>query len=234
MLVLDAHPILNHRSRNEWNLEPRSLTGGVSLSGDEQVIAGPMGRWRAEIRIGNLSPAQRREIAPFLGRLRGRVNGLRIRPNCCPPDSLFARLGIAVPSAAERASGLPHDDDAFFADDVGYDGAEIAPMALAAPVAAFAREILLDEGDYARGLAVSDWLGLGGRLFRIAGVFPEEAVYRVEIEPGVRLALAAGGSVDLNPAAVMRLAADAGGFVGVDYDSPAPLTLSLVEHPALG
>lgn len=233
MQVFDAHPILNRRSRNEWNLEPRSLSGGVSLSGDEQVIAGAAARWRAEIRIGNLSPAQRREIAPFLGRLRGRVNGLRIRPACCPPNALFSRLGLAVPSAAARASGLPHADATFFADGTGY-AITVPPMRLAVYAPAFSRYLLLDTRGYQRGLAVGDWLGLRGRLFRVSGVYPDDPVYRVEIEPGLRITLGAGEPVDLNPSCIMRLAADAGGFVGVDYDSPPPLSLSLIEHPSLG
>ena len=233
MKVFDAHPILGRRSRNEWNLEHRALSGGMSLSGDEQVISGPVARWRAEIRIGNLTPAERREIAPFLGRLRGRVNGLRIRPACCAPDALFARLGLPVPSKAYRTLGIPHSDGARFSDGAGYALA-LPPMRLASPVAALSTVLPLDTLGYARGLEVGDWLGLGGRLHRVQGVYHSGAVYRVEVEPPLRLSQAAGAEVDLQPAAVMRLSADVGGFVGVDYDSPPPLTLSLIEHPENG
>lgn len=233
MLVLDAHPLLNRRSRNEWNLEPRSLSGGVSLSGDEQVIGGPMARWRAEIRIGNLSMPERREIAAFLSRLRGRVNGLRIRPACCAPNALFSRLGLAVPSAALRGAGLSYSDDTSHDDGVGY-ALEIPPMALAVYAPAFSQYLLLDTRGYLSGLEVGDVIGLRGRLHRISGVHPDEPYYRVEIEPGLRITLGAGEPVDLNPSCIMRLAADAGGFVGVDYDSPPPLSLSLIEHPSLG
>lgn len=232
MLVINAHPLLDRRAANSWHLESRSITGGTNLLGDEQVIAAPVARWRAEIRLGLLSVSQRAELAAYLSRLRGRVNALRLRPACCAPAALFSRLGAVPPSPVLRAAGLPHADGARFSDGAGY-ALRLPPMALAAAAPALAGELMLDARGYARGLIVGDWLGLGGRLHRVVQVWPGEAVYRVAIEPRLRLSLAAGAEVDLEPSAVMQLTTDQGGFVGVDYAGQPAVSLSFVEKPGI-
>lgn len=230
MPIIDAHPLLNRRSANSWNPDWQSISGGVNLNKVEQVITGPVAAWRTDIRLAPMLPADRQALATFLSRLRGRSNYLRIKPRCCPPDALFDRIGMAIPSASDRAGGIPHGDDTFFSDGSGY-AYEIPDMTLAFAAGAFDSDLFLTESALERGLAETDWIGLPSGLYRVVAIFPDEDVYRISVEPPLRVSHPAGAAVSLDPSCVMRLAADSGGFVGIDHASPPAVTLSLIEIP---
>jgi hypothetical protein len=125
-----------------------SQSGGVSVTGVEQIVQSSAGRWQATVQfevatgagaVDGIDPRDADTILAWraiLAKLQGRSNILIIGPY----DELNAPAGIAGTS---YGGDIPHGDDAEFSDGAEYEQAE-TPAEIAAAYAAGTTTITVD------------------------------------------------------------------------------------------
>jgi hypothetical protein len=227
--IIDAPAFLyTARQADNWRIDARSVSGGVSLDGGEQIAASIAAIWRADISLRVFdemqSPARatRRQVNAFLAQLRGRQTGLRLRHSIA---SYRARMGL--PRGPE-----PHSDGRLFGDGTGYAVPRpTGRLTVTAP--ALSSSASFDVGVYPMPL-VGDCIRIGKQMVEITErEVVSGTVWRVGFEPMLRETVSPGSPVDLDGWCVMRLTADDSGSYDRTIGSLASTSLSLVEIPGL-
>lgn len=234
-MTLYNWPASLKRRSELWKLDAMSRSGGVSLSGLEQIVATPAGRWRAQLTVPIRRPEQIRDARWLVTALDGRANAVQIGP--CD----IRQLPWPVDAAGNRidpARVVP--DSRFTADQFGAGlGNMIAAQIVGAPVAG-ATSIRIRRFDIFddRGVRfrmpfplAGHYLGIFGRLYMVIGgaaLDDDEAIY--QIRPRLRISLPVDRAVVTAAARVpMRLADDSSGDLSLDLARFGTLTLDLVE-----
>lgn len=225
--IIDAPEALCRRLSQSWSIEARTVSGGPALSGREQVIFGPSPRWRASLTLLVNGNDAQKSFRAFIASLRGRARAVRLYPECCPPISLYERLGAEAPP---DDLGLPHSDDAYFSDDSGYAW-PYPVLTLADDAAAFDDVVTVDLEGHDPGIVDGDFIGIAGRLYIVTRIDASSSTeMTLAIEPPLRAAAVAGIAIPTRPSIVMRLAADREGEFSRESRLARP-ALELIELP---
>lgn len=202
------------------DLERRTISGGESLSGDEDLIATD-GGGRVFVEIGDPyldDPEAALAWRALDAYLDGGARAI-IVPFCD---------GRHQPYAADIT--VPHSDDTTFSDETEYLQSG-ATGRIAQDAALRATTLHLDNLDLPRDLLGGEWLSIDHptmrwRAYRIAEILEydaENGTATVSIRPPLRDAVAAGENVDFaNPRCTMR----------VDGGLPSPTSLGYASGSA--
>jgi hypothetical protein len=200
----------------QFNLEPRSRSGGESLDGQEQVVVSPSIRWRAEGTIRVQNTDQVLTYRAFLARARGRANTVLV-PVCGRRSP-----GTVVGSIFDSGYGF---DSGF-----GFSSTE-TPLAIVVSLALQTASTL--------------FVTFGGSILKPGMMFSTPSYdlhiitnvldqdvddWEIAIEPPLRTGLSGDTPLEFdNPVCEMRLASDDSGALNLELNRFAKPTLSFVE-----
>lgn len=218
-------------SAESWRLENMARSGGVSITGQEQIVATAAGRWRASLTIP-VRPHQVMTVRSILTQLDGRAGQLVIGPSetgRAPYATDFYGRRIDIRHVRPR----PHLDGTPYADTASAEDAIVATLEDPAALgAAFVKLRLTQAGTLLPGHRFS----IAGRLHEITYAAPPVVINAttrtvvVDIRPAIRVAAVATTRVlFVRPVATMRLASDEVALEMQLARLAAPLTLDLVE-----
>lgn len=202
-----------------------SRSGGLSITGYEQVTVSNAGRWRATVTV----PLHREPMVlayrAMIAQLQGRVGTILVPHFQAykPRDVNGRRLSSC--RAASYDQGLYNWDLSGW----GQDDFTHATVTSAAGAGATQISLTLTNG---RGPQPGHYFGIGERLYLANAVWQEtpESPTQVRFWPRLREAAPAGSRVILDrPVCRMRLADDASGEVTFDLARFGDATLSFVE-----
>lgn len=199
-----------------FQLQNQSRSGGLSLTGAEQIVASPAARWLAAVSLAIHTDDQVLDFRALLAGLNGRVNT------------------VLVPAFDSRRAPWSRDSA----------GRAITPARAAGRLGLDASIRYRAVGPVARGsTSISVWveggsrprpgqyLSVGDHLHVIASVTPSPAGFlTLGLAPGLRVAVASGDMLELVlPVCLMRLANDEEGAMDLDLRRFADVTLNFVE-----
>lgn len=194
----------------EIDIERRTISGGTSISGEEDVIeTDGGGRVFAEFASG---PLLERETVLAWRAIKTRFDGGTesiIVPFCDPLHQPFGEAGSDPFDSATYGHQVPHSDDAPFADDSLYVGGE--PTASARAAAALRATTIELNTSFNRDLVGGEWFSIehpvkGWRAYRIATIVSQSPGAVVTFRPPLREAVEAGEIIDFaNPRCLMRI-----------------------------
>lgn len=178
--------------------DARSRSGGVSLSGVEQVVTSSGGIWRARYTgVPVVRRNQRLAWRAINAQLGGRAGVLLVPVFCGDPPTLEGVSGY---------SGVTHSDGTFFGDEAGYSQSALSATINPAALRATSVTINIIEGEVEAGQHFS----VSGRLYRVASVESQSGgVASITIWPPLREAVAVEVDAEFaRPVCRMRLASD--------------------------
>lgn len=229
-MVLAYPPCLLRFTSLAWQIREVSSSGGASLTGSEQVVSSPAGRWYANLTLNvgampwNGSDVLL-EFRALMARLRGRAGVIDL-PYF---DGRGPSQLLGLPET------VPHDDGSTFSDGSSYEQGGMA-VTLAAAAAMNAVTLVLTYPPNVRprrGQAISLPAIEGGSwLHQISDLIAVDGLnWTVLVSPWLSRDYPAGTSVEVDrPTSRMRLLTDASGLLTVQagqvWSSP---TLEFVE-----
>jgi hypothetical protein len=212
------------------DIQPRSVSGGVSLSGIERFKASDAGIWSLSFTI-QIHSAEQVELVRGLAALSDGRNGVF---SVCTADC--GRGPGAGPNYQLPQNSLPHGltaggGRAYFSDGSGYRSRFYnVRLAASAPTRATTISIVIDT--------VPLVLPRPGHRFTIAGRLHEVrsvseavgAVANISIRPPLRQAVAAGADINFDePTGLFRLSRDDGLSLSLDLLRFGVLNLEMGE-----
>lgn len=215
----------------QFDPEPRTRSGGVALSGAEQVVASSAGRWKATLgAIAIRNSDQIRVWRALQGSLEGRVGVIAV-PLC---DCARAPWPVVDGKPVRMRPPLPHSDDALFSDGTGYwQGVIASAVTVDAKRGATTLFLRIDAGNALQG---AEHFSIDDRLYRIKAIDSEGTIglgalsYTVRIWPPLRAAAPAGTALNFDqPVCRMRLASDDAMDLALDLNRFSNPTVSFVE-----
>lgn len=210
---------------SDWHINVRGRSTDDSVDGSSQVIYGVTPRWEVKLDYTIAKRTNAMLWSSVMARMRGRTNIMRIR--LCDRNRPTSK-SIGVPGAGQYSrTGIPHDDDTFFDDGVGYENTlqalvteEVAAGSTRIPVNATMINDSLLPGNF---ISYDDW------LYMIVGVegSGEDTVY--EIEMPLRTALAVNDPIDADASSLMVFVTDMEGRLVKTPNNRGQPSLQLVE-----
>lgn len=207
-------------------LERNTASAGVSVTGQERLIATDAGRWRYGFRV----PVRRRDEVlswrALMAQAEGRTFMLRV-PIC---DSLYDPA-FAIRSAISRAnaSGVLHSDSAPFGDGAGY-ALSLVNAVVTATVASGATSITVTMPT---GLTVQPghFFSDGDRLYQVkTATLTTGTTYALTFRPRLRVEIPTGHEVSFDRLfCTMRFAGDDMLDVEQELRRFSELSLTFVE-----
>ena len=202
--------------------ESTSRTGGLSMSGAEQITVSPSGRWRARLSIPLHTEKKVLAYRSLLAQLQGRAGTVLVPKweNFGPRDMNGRRLS--------HRSGSP-DPKNFNLSGFGQSDLTYATAAANAAARATRVSVNLLDGD---GPQPGQYFGLGERLYLCQSVWQVEEGDPTNIQffPWLREAVYAGDRVILDrPVCLMRLADDSAGQLMMGSSNVGDVELEFVE-----
>ena len=203
-----------------WTIENADLSGGMSITGFEQIVSAPAGRWKAALSF----KLQREDVLD----LRGLVFGLK------------GRAGTVMVGPFDlHGSPMAGADDGW-AVDLALVETWQTTLPIQTPVEALTSEaaarratslsVKMAPGRRAR---VGNYIGIEGRLHVVtSAAVVSDTDQALTIEPPLRAAVGSGVPVTFTGAACpMRLASPVDSMTVTGGDHVTSVTLSFVEAP---
>lgn len=209
-----------------FQIDVPSRSGGLSMTGSEQVTVSNAGRWKARLDIPLARENRVLAMRALLAQLEGRAGTVLVPKweRYGPRDANGKRLAQLATAAYENC-GLNADLSAF-----GQDEFEHATLATSASAGATQISVTLAAG--IDGPRPGQYFGIGQRLHLCQAVWQEDEgdALRVQFTPRLREAGTAGDRVILDrPVCLMRLASDDSGNVMLDAGRFGTATFDFVE-----
>lgn len=206
-----------------FTLINRSTSGGLGVSGTEQVVISGAQRWRAKYVTRIVNVQQRLLLHSMLALSDGRANPWIIP--VCAGFQIFTGSDM-VPVAL---SDTPLSDGSKFSDGSEYVG---GPSAIAVSTGSVrAVSLTIQMSDRTPPLPGMHFSTSDDMLYRIASVQKTDLnLYSVNFRPGLRSAVTVGDVLDFSrPRCRMRLANDNSGDIDLELLRFAPATLEFLE-----
>lgn len=219
-------PDLFRRVLFDWNLDVRGRSAGDGVTGDGQVVYAMKAKWSAKMDV---LLAEREHILAWraiFGRVRGRVNIIRINVND-PFRVLTEDILDAGDVGVIEGDGVPHDDDAMFDDGTGYSYEPTAPVLSAGSMGA--TSLLIDGSPIYDQLAPGMYFSIDDWLYLCTGIEGEGASTSITFEPPLRRPASTADSINLNASVLMVMVQDVDGMPALDVDRVSKPTFDLVE-----
>ena len=184
----------------------RSLSGGQSLSGFEQIQTQQLDRWMASFSFSLNNTVHVRRMRAMLTQLRGRANTVAL-----PSFDATSKPWVVDTYGRTHDPKFARDkslDDTVYADDAGLiDDLIASSVAVAAAVNATTFRIAMTTGS---APLAGQRFSLGNRLYSIDEVtFVSGVLYDLDIWPWLRVAASVSDVVNFtSPVCEMRLASD--------------------------
>lgn len=204
----------------------QSVSGGQSVTGFQQFVASPRGRWTAKLTCQISGEEEQILYQSFLGALQGSGNLCFVGP----------RDGVRPRDAAGRTMpwkrAVPWSNGAQWFGGTGWSAPARADAYVGVDTAqgATALTIVVTDG---RGVRPGHYIGAAGYLYRVLFAVPSGAVaggQDLTIWPRLRTGLAEGVPINLaSPQCTMRLRTDDSGALSLRWREQATPTLEFVE-----
>lgn len=212
---------------SDWVLNARGKSGGEGVTGTGQVVYGNQPRWEAALKLSGFTKERVLAWRAIRARMRGRVNVLRV----CLCDLYRPTWGaIGLPAGdidLLRGNGIPHDDDAYFSDDMGY---EMEPVLLTAgTLAAGAETMAFASSAITAALQSGNWFSYDDWPYQVTGVDAGDDETTFTFEPPLRRAIPAGSEITLRPTALMVFETDLEGRMPLNLGKRGEADINLVE-----
>lgn len=209
-----------------FTLDTQSRSGGLSMTGSEQITVSNSGRWKARLDIPVARENRVLALRGLLAQLEGRAGTVLVPKweRYGPRDANGRRLS-QMATAGYSGCGVNFDGSAF-----GQDDFEHATLAANAASGATQVSITLEAG--IDGPRPGQYFGIGQRLHLCQNVWQEDEGDPTQIRffPRLRSAVTAGTRVVLDrPVCLMRLASDDSGDVMLDAGRSGTATFDFVE-----
>lgn len=201
-----------------------SRSGGSSMTGAEQVVASPAGRWKATAALLVRREEALLQYRAMMAGLMGRVGTVLVGPydGVRPFDANWRQM------SGREAAG--HEDGAYLFDHGAYGQTSVTRATAAAGAEQGATELLATLVDGV-GPRPGHYFGIGARLYIVRTVWHTGASSAtMRFWPRLREAVTLGDMIILDrPVCTMRLASDdSGELVQENYAYSTP-SISLVE-----
>lgn len=221
-----------------WRIKMASRSGGQSLTGTEQIVSSPAGRWVAKASFHLLDEDEAQlDVRGFIAALDGQAGTFMIGPMDWrgQPWNVEPLVGTII--TPDKSIGDIAQDPAF---DTNPDTTGRLDFTLSAPVAMNATGLVIQRNKGGR-LKRGQYLQIGERLHIITAVTtvdpvdpgsqqPVAGTIGVAIRPWTRAAYAAGTPINFaNPQGLMRFADPDQGGVEMTTSPLSDLSLDLVE-----
>lgn len=225
--IIDLPPSKFGVVTSDWYIDTRGRSAGESLSGNGQVVYSGLARWTAKLAFGTLTNGQVLAWRAAMGKLRGRVNVLRVDV-CDGLGPSLDELGLpAETQALARDRGIPFNGGAYFAEGVGFAYQPTAGLSAAAPAGSQSIQVIDDASGRSiiggRYLSIDDWLYLCTEAYSSSGA------RTVVIEPPLRRTITTEDRVQLRARALMVFQSDVDGRLPLDMGRWGAPSLDLVE-----
>lgn len=191
----------------DWMIDVRGRSGAENTNGNGQVVYGSQPRWVATLEFPLMKRDRVLVWQAMLGKMRGRVNLLRICV-CDPYQPTYTEAGLDADAIAAMLAGIPHSDTAYFGDGAGYtQGPTLAGVAAAAGAVTFTIDAtpVNDALQPGQMFSVDDW------LYRVTGISGSAAARVYEFEPPLRQAMTTADIINLRPQVIVAFDSDGEG-----------------------
>lgn len=209
----------------EFSPENQSKSGGLSMTGSEQLTISNAGRWRAKVTVSVRAESSNLALRAFVAAMEGRAGTVLVpKWERFRPTDVNGRELAQVPSAG-------YGCNEFNFDLSGFGQSEFTHATLAASAAAGATQVSVNllDGD---GPRPGHYFGMGQRLYRSAAVWQanEGDPTQVRFWPRLRASDVSGTRVILDrPVCLMRFADDGSGESALSRAGSGRVTFDFVE-----
>lgn len=212
-------------SKCAFNPSSQSASGGQSITGFEQVVVNPSGRWVAALTFDVLGEEEVLLFRALQGQLMGRANPVLVAPR----DGIRPHDNSGKPF--EWRTAVPFAGGALFFGDEGFP-IPLANAAYAYAAAAQYATSLQVAVQIGSGLRPGHYFGAVDRLYRVLTMTQATSVSAqvVTFWPPLRAPIAQNDPIILDqPSCKMRLAKDDSGSLDLAWRQPASPTMEFVE-----
>lgn len=204
-----------------------SRSGGLSITGFEQVTVSGAGRWKARLDVPITNENAILVWRAMLAQLEGRAGTILVpKWELQGPRDINGRRLEQIGSASYGEGELNFDLSGWGQNDFTF-----ATLAAAAGLGATQISLTLTNG---RGPQPGQYFGIGNRLYLAHSVWQEttQSATQVRFWPRLRSASAAGTRVILDrPVCLMRLADDNSGELLLEFGRWGNASLDFIEAP---
>jgi hypothetical protein len=210
----------------EFQPETQSRSGGLSLTGSEQVTVSNAGRWRAKVTVSIRGEASNLALRAFVAGMEGRA-GTVVVPKWehYRPRDLNGREFSQVHAASYDGREFNFDLSGFGqSDDVVH-----AQLAVPAALGATRLSVIVNDGD---GPRPGHYVGFDDRLYRVSQAWEvvEGGPLQLQVWPRLRAPAVMAAKVILDkPVCLMRFADDSTGEQALSHAGSGRATFDFVE-----
>lgn len=205
--------------------EQQSRSGGLSLTGSEQITVSNSGRWRARVTVAIRGEARNLALRAFVAQMEGRVGTVLV------PKWERYRPANVNGREFSQVNGVGYSCDDFNFDLSGFGQSDHVAATLAASAAAGTTQVGLTLLD-GEGPRPGHYFGIGQRIYRVQHVWQEDEgdPTQVRFWPRLRSAAASGVTAILDrPVCLMRFADDSQGEAALSRAGSGLVTFEFVE-----
>lgn len=205
--------------------ENPSRSGGVSLTGSEQITVSNAGRWRARVTAAVRGESSNLALRAFIAQMEGRAGTVLVpKWELFRPSNVNGRQFSQVPTAGYSCDEFNFDLSAFGQSDTAY-----ALNVASAAAGATRLDLDVRSGD---GPRPGHYIGIGQRLYRVRQAWQIEPSNLITLEfwPRLRVAVPANARVLLDrPSCLMRFADDNTGDSQLNRAGSGMVTFDFIE-----
>lgn len=209
-----------------FTLDTMSRSGGLSMTGSEQITVSNAGRWKARLDIPVARENRVLALRSLLAQLEGRAGTVLVPKweRYGPRDANGKRLAQMATAGYENC-GLNFDLS-------GFGQTEEVHATLASAAGAGATQISIALATGIDGPRPGQYFGIGQRLYLCQSVWQDEEgdPTQVRFTPRLRTSASGGERVIIDrPVCLMRLDSDEGGDTMLDRGIYGTATFDFVE-----
>lgn len=209
----------------DFHPENQSRSGGLSITGSEQITVSASGRWRATATMTIRGEASNLALRQLVAAMEGRAGTILVpKWERYRPRDANGREVSPVATIGYECGQFNFDVSGF-----GQSDAVHAQVAASASVGSTQVSLNLVDGE---GPRPGHYFGIGDRLYRCASVWQEDEgdPTQVRFWPRLRAAVAAETTAILDrPVCLMRFADDGQGEAALNHAGSGVVTLEFVE-----
>lgn len=216
-------PIALPPRKVDFNIDQPSRSGGLSMSGSEQITVSPAGRWRATVSVAVRGEASNLALRAFVGNMEGRAGTVLVpKWEKYRPHDVNGRMFSQSIGSGYSCSDFNFDLSGFAQSDIAYG---LSKAAAAAGATRLSIEVLSGEGP-----RPGHYIGLGWRIYRVQNSWEVDGLLQLQLWPRLRTAVPAGARIILDdPVCLMRFADDAAGDFSLSRAGSGIVSFDFVE-----